>query len=134
MTWYTSVSNWLLGKLPASPTAVVATVPIGAGVPLTAGNVRDALSGLPALGIALSDIVRGTATMSDVEVIGEDVLTVASLADPALAPVLSVASALLPYALNFIASGAIKPDPNPIQDAQTTRNFNSGDPAARLNE
>ena len=132
MTWYTSISNWLLSKLPASPTAVVATVPIGAGVALTVGDIKAAMGGLPALGIALSDIVRGTATMSDAEVLGEDALTVVSLADPALAPVLSVAAALLPYALNFIASGAIKGDPNPIQDAQTTRNFNPGDPAARL--
>ena len=132
MTWYTSVSNWILSKLPASPTAVVATVPVGAGVPLTVGDIKAAMGGLPALGVALSDIVRGTATMSDAEVIGEDILAGAALADPALAPVLSVAATLLPYALNFIGSGAIKPDPNPIQDAQTTRNFNPGDPAARL--
>lgn len=111
---------------------MVATVPVGAGVPLTVGDIKAAMGGLPALGVALSDIVRGTATMSDAEVIGEDILAGAALADPALAPVLSVAATLLPYALNFIGSGAIKPDPNPIQDAQTTRNFNPGDPAARL--
>jgi hypothetical protein len=130
MSWTDAITSWALSKLlPANPTTVIATVATGK---LTVGDVRKALSGIPALGIALSDIVHGTATLSDVTVLGEDALSVASLADPALAPVLGVAAALLPIVLSGIASGAIKGDPNPITDAQTTRNYQPGDPAARL--
>ena len=130
MSWTDAITSWALSKLlPATPTTVITTIGTGK---LTVGDVRKALSGLPALGIALSDIVHGTATMSDVTVLGEDALSVASLADPELAPVLGVAAALLPIVLSGIASGAIKGDPNPITDAQTTRNYQPGDPAARL--
>ena len=99
---------------------------------LTVGQVNDAIAGIPALYTALSDIVSGKGSASDVEVIAGDALTVASLADPAIAPTLSVAAALLPVAISMIQSGGIKGDTSPIQDGQTTRNFDPGDPAARL--
>jgi hypothetical protein len=102
----TTITSWLLGET-TSPG-------------LTAGDVRAALTALPSLGSALTDIVNGTATLSDAEVIGEDALAVASLADPALVPALTVASQLLPVALALVASGTIHGDPHPIQDGQTT--------------
>jgi hypothetical protein len=117
VSWYTSVSNWILQKSPISATTVIA--PIGKGA-LTVGDIRSALSGLPALGVALSDIVHGTATLADGETIAEDSLAVASLADPALAPVLSVAAQLLPIVVTLIESGVIKGDPEPFKDAQLT--------------
>lgn len=133
MSWYDPLLAWAVSKLPrAQAPALTQSVTQGAPSLLTVGAVRAALAGLPALGIALSDIVHGAATLNDVEVLSEDALSVASLADPALAPVLSVAASLIPVAFPLIASGGIKGDPNPIADAQTTRNFNPGDPAARL--
>ena len=117
MSWFGPIINWVTSKLPVSTSTVIA--PIGGGS-LTVGDVRSALSGLPALGVALSDIIHGTATLADGETIAEDSLAVASLADPALAPVLSVAAQLLPIVVTLIESGAIKGDPEPFKDAQLT--------------
>lgn len=67
---------------------------------------------------------------ADDAVLAEDILGILSPFFPeagALEDIIVLLSALLP-----LASGFVKGDPNPIQDAQTTRNFQPGDPAARL--
>lgn len=68
---------------------------------------------------------------SDDAVVAEDILAILTPFFPeagAVEDIIALFSALLPV----IQQGGIKGDPNPIQDAQTTRNFNPGDPAASL--
>jgi hypothetical protein len=115
VSWIDDLVAW--GASFGKSTTVI--VPVGSGT-LTVGDVRAAMSGLPALGIALSDIVHGTATLADAEVITVDALKVASLADPALAPVLGVATQLLPLVISLLESGVIEGDPEPFIDAQLT--------------
>ena len=114
------------GSATATPSTVKA-----APVTLTWAEVKAAGGALPAFAKAVEDILKGQGSAADYETIGEDILKVAAL-DPALAAPAAVAAALLPFVVQGVASGAIRGDPNPILDAQTTRNFNPGDPAARL--
>lgn len=102
------------------------------GTTVTVGQVASAIKALPALTKALEDLYHGTASFADYEAIGLDVLTAAAIIDPALAPEVSLISALAPLMIQGFASGLIKGDPDPIHDAQTTRNFDPGDPDARL--
>jgi hypothetical protein len=116
------------GATPASASAAI----VQAGpISLTWAEVKAAGGALPALASAIENILAGQGAAADYELVGEDALKLAAL-DPALAPAAAVAAALLPFVIEGYASGLIRGDPDPIRDAQTTRNFNPGDPAARL--
>jgi hypothetical protein len=101
-------------------------------VAFTKAQVASAYRALPSLEKALLSVVHGTAHLSDYETIGLDALSAAAVIDPALAPEISLITTLAPFLIQGFLSGAIKGDPDPIHDAQTTRNFNPGDTAARL--
>lgn len=69
--------------------------------------------------------------VADDAIVAEDILAILAPFFPevgALEDIIALLSALLPVA----AALKIQGDPNPIEDAQTTRAFNPGDPAARL--
>lgn len=102
------------------------------GVKVTAAQVVKAYRALPSLEKALAHLVRGTAHLHDYETIGLDVLTAAAVIDPALAPDIMVIAALAPVLVGVFEVHPPHGDPDPIHNAQTTRNFNPGDTAARL--
>ena len=127
-----SLSSWLSSILrSAEPKAVKDGISID-GVALTMGQLVSAVKAMPSLDKALVDLYHRNAGLSDWEVIGLDTLAAAAVVDPALAPEISLIAAIAPYLIQGFASGIIKGDPDPIHDAQTTRPFNPGDPAARL--
>jgi hypothetical protein len=103
-----------------------------AGITITQNQVVAAYKALPSLEKALHNLVHGTAHLADYETIGLDALSAAAVIDPALAPEITVISTLAPFLIQGYLVGDIGGDKDPIHDAQTSRNFQPGDPAARL--
>jgi len=135
VTWRTWLSSFVSPAATAVENTGIAITSkglIAAGVTVSVGQIVSAVKALPSLEKALLNLVHGTAGLADYETIGLDTLSAAAVIDPALAPDISVIIAVAPFLIGAIETGVIKADPNPIQDAQTSRNFQPGDPAARL--
>jgi hypothetical protein len=127
--------GWLTRESAHVTAVIPKQVTVGKGITVTRGQAVSALKGVPAFVAAVKHLVEGTATMADDELIGKDVLAVAAAiasTNPEAAAAVGLAAILAPLIIEGIASGVIKGDPDPIHDAQTTRNYNPGDPAARL--
>jgi hypothetical protein len=86
---------------------------------LTAGDVRAAAQALPALTAALHRIVHGTATLADGETVADDALTALAFVAPETAVFDAIAKVALALGVAAIEAGIIKPDPNPVADAET---------------
>lgn len=138
MTWLSAIGAAVEGivtkSLSGSAAAPITT--IGAGT-ITVGQARSALAGAPSLISALQHIVDGTATLADGETVANDILCIAAAIDPALIPAVAVVTALEPFVNDLVSAGFFKGmtvtgEPDPIHDAQVTRELNPGDPAGRL--
>lgn len=103
-----------------------------AGITITQNQLVAAYKALPSLEKAILNLVHGTAHLADYETISLDALSAAAVIDPNLAPEIMVISTLAPFLIEGFVTGDIGGAKHPIQDAQTTRNFNPMDPAARL--
>ena len=131
-SWLSSVVS--VGSVAPKKAAPTPAVTVG-GVAITMGQVVSAVKALPsAREVRSANLVHGKAHPPGRlrDEIGLDALAAAAVIDPALAPDIALIGAIAPFLIQGIASGVIKGDTDPIHDAQTTREFNPGDPAARL--
>jgi len=87
-------------------------------ISLTAGDIRNATEAATSLLAALEDIAHGTATLADGETIADDLLTGLGIIDPAAAPWIALAEIMLSVGVTAVENGWVKPDLNPIADAQ----------------
>ena len=87
-------------------------------VPITIGDLKGALEALPTLQAAIRDALLGAPTWSDAETLGEDALAAVATVDPSATAFVAIARIALTLAP--LAFAAMKPDPDPIRDAQTT--------------
>lgn len=90
---------------------------------ITAGKLLSAIQGIEQLGLDVGWATDLNLTnLSHDAVVGEDILSVVAIFWPPAALLeyaLAIAVAVAPF---VVASGiSIKPDPNPIADAQTTQ-------------
>lgn len=102
---------------------------------ITAAQVVTAIEGLSSIDTtALSGAVAShLGNIQDDATVAEDILALLTPIFPeaaVLAEIIELLVALYPIAKALGLS--VKPAENPIQDAQTSRNFQPGDPAARL--
>jgi hypothetical protein len=118
MSFWSSALGWITRE---TVKAVPPSVTVGK-VTVTRGQAVSALKGIPALAAAIKHLVEGTATLSDDDLIGEDVLAVAgaiAATNPEASAAVAIAAVLAPLIIEGVASGAItiKPDPDPEVDA-----------------
>jgi len=74
----------------------------------------------------IGDIIEGRATVADAVSIAAFAFSIAERVNPGIAAIATaegIAVRLAPLIVAGIASGAIKPDPHPIADAQTTGRY-----------
>lgn len=88
--------------------------------PLTVADVKSATAGASGLMAALARVSAGTATLTDADTVGQDLLSAFAFVDPPAAPMIALAKFALNLFFAALGAGMIAPDPNPIADAQTT--------------
>lgn len=102
---------------------------------ITAGQIITAVIGLSSIDRTALDgaVASHLGNIQDDAAVAEDVLAILTPIFPeagVIAEIIALLVALYPIAKALGVE--VHPDTNPMQDAQTTRNFNPGDPAARL--
>ena len=131
-SWFSSLFSGEVASAEKAGVTITAKGVNALGVTVSVGQIVSALKALPTLEKALSNLVHGTAHMADYETIGLDTLSAFAVIDPEYAPQIGIIVAVAPFLIGAVETGVIKPDQDPEVDAQTSRNFQPGDPAARL--
>lgn len=128
-SWLSSLFSKAETEAASAGVSVTAAGVNAVGITVTKAQVIAAYGALPSLSVALKAIIHGSGHLQDYETVTLDILAASAVIDPALAPEIGVLTKLAPYLIGAAMGGLIKGDPNPIEDAQTSHNFNPMDPA-----
>jgi hypothetical protein len=93
--------------------------PSRAGSRLTRGQLEDAQENAQSFVALIGRLIHGTATLDDDMEIGVDLLTVAAIVDPQLAPLVPLIAILAPILVKAVETGQfhLQGDMDPERDA-----------------
>jgi len=120
MNWFGAIARAVAPVFSESSAQPLAIIGPNAN---TVGDIKQVAGILmdPSLGVALKGVVDSEfADWPDAMQIGEDSLAVLAIVFPASAPLIALATLALELAPLVMANGRIKPDADPVSDAQTS--------------